>query len=596
MAINKVVYGEKTLIDLSGDTVSSEKMLVGTIAHNSVGEKIVGTHECEAGDLTGTGAYVWAIYDTKEKWDYTTKSLSGSTFPNGYESTVYVDWTITEDGYFQVNSGTVSGDKYYLPEGSVDRKAKTILREGKYSYVNPYTVMTVKDAPDTVKGDNLLGYISADAEDAYPLKGVQDNKYYIRISGSDANVTASKMLSGNVGYTSNGKVTGSIQNQAAQTITPSTEDITISSGKYLSGTQTIKGDSNLIPTNIKKDVSIFGVTGTLEASTTEVDKTGNGEYIWRKCSSEIGWVESRKSTGSTTKPSGYSSTKYNSFAVTDDGYYKLSDNSITTLSEFYLPSNASNGSTKTILYKPFMSNYQIWTLSDEKGETGKRGDVLYGYVSSTEANAYPNDGVQDHYYYSMIFNPSANVTANKMLKDTVAFGQTGKVTGTIDSISAQTITPGASDKTIASGKYLSGTQTIKGDANLLAENIKNGISIFGVTGIYESSGSSGGKNVAQGTITGAGAEAVTIDTGLNSINIFALFNHSIASASGITSALYLNGTVTGVGVSYSQYFKTVGYSVGTFTTDGGKITYTPKENTAVTALMQDKEYTWIAIE
>ena len=596
MAINKVVYGEKTLIDLSGDTVSSEKMLVGTIAHNSVGEKIVGTHECEAGDLTGTGAYVWAIYDTKEKWDYTTKSLSGSTFPNGYESTVYAGWTITDDGYFEVNPGTVSGDKYYLPESSVDRKAKTILREGKYSYVNPYTVMTIKDMPDTVKGDNLLGYISADAEDAYPLKGVQDNKYYIRISGSDANVTAGQMLSGSVGYTSNGKVTGSIQNQAAQTITPSTEDITISSGKYLSGTQTIKGDSNLIPTNIKKDVSIFGVTGTLEASTTEVDNTGNGEYIWRKCSPEIGWVESRKSTGSTTKPSGYSSTKYNSFAVTDDGYYKLSDNSITTLSEFYLPSNASNGSTKTILYKPFMSNYQIWTLSDEKGETGKRGDVLYGYVSSTEANAYPNDGVQDHYYYSMIFNPSANVTANKMLKDTVAFGQTGKVTGTIDSISAQTITPSTTDQKISSGKYLSGTQTIKGDANLLAENIKKDISIFGVTGTYESSDSSGGANVTQGTITGDGTNAVTIDTGLNSISIFALFNHSSPSASGMTSVLYLNGTATGAGVSYSQYFKTVSYSVGTFTIDGGNVTYTPKENTALTGLMQNKEYTWIAIE
>ena len=594
MAINKVVYGEKTLIDLSGDTVSSEKMLVGTIAHNSVGEKIVGTHEC--GDVTGTGAYVWAIYDTKEEWNYTSKSLTSTSFPDGYDSTTYVGWTITDDGYFELNRGTTSGDTYYLPEDSVGRKAKKILRKGRYSAINPYTVMTVKDAPDTVKGDNLIGYISADAADAYPLKGVQDNKYYIRISGSDADATAGKMLSGIVGYTSNGKVTGSIQNQAAQIITPNTKDITISSGKYLSGTQTIKGDSNLIPTNIKKDVSIFGVTGTLEASTPEADKTGNGEYIWRKCSPEIGWVESRKDTGSKTKPSGYSSTKYTSFEVTDDGYYKLSDNSITTLSEFYLPSNASNGSTKTILYKPFMSNYQIWTLSDEKGETGRRGDVLYGYVSSTEANAYPNDGVQDHYYYSMIFNPSANVTANKMLKDTVAFGQTGKVTGTIDSISAQTITPGASDKTIASGKYLSGTQTIKGDANLLAENIKNGISIFGVTGTYESSGSSGGKNVAQGTITGAGAEAVTIDTGLNSINIFALFNHSIASASGITSALYLNGTVTGVGVSYSQYFKTVGYSVGTFTIDGGKITYTPKENTAVTALMQNKEYTWIAIE
>lgn len=50
---------------------------------------------------------------------------------------------------------------------------------------------------------------------------------------------------------------------------------------------------------------------------------------------------------------------------------------------------------------------------------------------------------------------------------------------------AQTITPGTSDKTIASGKYLTGTQTIKGDANLVAANIKKGVSIFGVAGSHE---------------------------------------------------------------------------------------------------------------
>lgn len=47
---------------------------------------------------------------------------------------------------------------------------------------------------------------------------------------------------------------------------------------------------------------------------------------------------------------------------------------------------------------------------------------------------------------------------------------------------AQTITPGTADKTIASGRYLTGTQTIKGDANLLAGNIKSGVSIFDVEG------------------------------------------------------------------------------------------------------------------
>lgn len=50
---------------------------------------------------------------------------------------------------------------------------------------------------------------------------------------------------------------------------------------------------------------------------------------------------------------------------------------------------------------------------------------------------------------------------------------------------AQTITPGTSNKTIAAGKYLTGTQTITGDADLVAGNIKKGVNIFGVAGSFE---------------------------------------------------------------------------------------------------------------
>lgn len=48
--------------------------------------------------------------------------------------------------------------------------------------------------------------------------------------------------------------------------------------------------------------------------------------------------------------------------------------------------------------------------------------------------------------------------------------------------SSATITPGTTDQTIAAGQYLTGTQTISGDANLVAENIISGKSIFGVSG------------------------------------------------------------------------------------------------------------------
>jgi hypothetical protein len=46
--------------------------------------------------------------------------------------------------------------------------------------------------------------------------------------------------------------------------TPTTKDQTIASGTYLTGKQTIKGDVNLVASNIKKDITIFGVTGTCE--------------------------------------------------------------------------------------------------------------------------------------------------------------------------------------------------------------------------------------------------------------------------------------------------------------------------------------------
>lgn len=59
---------------------------------------------------------------------------------------------------------------------------------------------------------------------------------------------------------------------------------------------------------------------------------------------------------------------------------------------------------------------------------------------------------------------------------------------------ATTYTPTTTNQTIAAGTYCSGVQTIKGDANLVAGNIKSGTSIFGVSGTYVGTGGSGGGN------------------------------------------------------------------------------------------------------
>lgn len=74
----------------------------------------------------------------------------------------------------------------------------------------------------------------------------------------------------------------------------------------------------------------------------------------------------------------------------------------------------------------------------------------------------------------------------EMLQGKTAYANGTKLTGQIVSKSAQTYMPSTSDQTIQSGQYLSGAQTIKGDANLKPQYIASGITIFEVTGTLSS--------------------------------------------------------------------------------------------------------------
>ena len=88
---------------------------------------------------------------------------------------------------------------------------------------------------------------------------------------------------------------------------------------------------------------------------------------------------------------------------------------------------------------------------------------------------------------------TATVTGSQAVTPTVSAGYVSTGTSGTVSVSgsdteqltvkgAATIIPGTSSQTIAAGQYLTGAQTISGDANLVASNIKSGVSIFGVDG------------------------------------------------------------------------------------------------------------------
>lgn len=124
-------------------------------------------------------------------------------------------------------------------------------------------------------------------------------------------------------------------------------------------------------------------------------------------------------------------------------------------------------------------------------------DSYYNGLSSVTVNAI-NTVTQAT--PSISISNSGLITASSTQSAGYVASGTKNSTKQLTTKSTATITPSTFSQTIASGTYLTGTQTIKGDSNLIARNIKNGTSIFGVTGTYVGSGS-GGIDTSDATAT-----------------------------------------------------------------------------------------------
>ena len=138
---------------------------------------------------------------------------------------------------------------------------------------------------------------------------------------------------------------------------------------------------------------------------------------------------------------------------------------------------------------------------------------------------------------------SGLITASATQSAGVVSAGTKSATKQLTTQGAKTVTPSTSNQTaVASGRYTTGAVTVKGDANLKAENIKKGTSIFGVTGTLDSGGSSGGGsretwvfNNSPEPWTGSGA----IDVYISFINDGTEMNRIFISA-GATVIVYVS--------------------------------------------------------
>ena len=167
-----------------------------------------------------------------------------------------------------------------------------------------------------------------------------------------------------------------------------------------------------------------------------------------------------------------------------------------------------------------------------------------GYYSSSASKAV-SSGSATTPATTITANPSisvssgglitASVSASQSVTPTVSAGYvssgtagtvsvSGSNTSQLTAQAAQTITPTTTNQTIASGKYLTGTQTIEGIVctNLTAENIADGVTVKIGTATDDDSVAS-----VTGTHQGGGGGAVTIT--LSQMGV--MFDHLYAPSS-----------------------------------------------------------------
>ena len=138
---------------------------------------------------------------------------------------------------------TSSGATVIVPSGYYGSNASKSVASG--STTTPTTTITANPSISV----SSSGLITATASASRSITPTVSSGYVS--SGTSGTITVS------------GSNTEQLTTKSAQTYTPTTTNQTIASGQYLTGTQTIQGDSNLVGSNILSGKSIFGVNGTV---------------------------------------------------------------------------------------------------------------------------------------------------------------------------------------------------------------------------------------------------------------------------------------------------------------------------------------------
>ncbi len=310
MAFSKVIYNGTTLIDLTQDTVATNNLLASNTAHDASGDQITGAVDTttqatpsitvsSSGLITATsvqGAGVVAAGTTSATQQLTTQAAKTVTPTESSQTAVaanvYTTGAVTVGAISStyVGSGidqnddtdlTVNGATVTVPAGYYAQQATKSVASGSAS--TPATTITANPSISV----NASGLITATASASQNVTPTVSAGYVS--SGTAGTITVS------------GSNTQQLTTVGATTYNTSTTDQTIPSGRYTTGTQTIKAVtvSGLSAADIASGVTvkvgdandddrIASVTGTLTfvnyytGSSAPSSSTGSNGDIYLK--------------------------------------------------------------------------------------------------------------------------------------------------------------------------------------------------------------------------------------------------------------------------------------------------------------------------
>lgn len=167
MAINKVIYDGKTLIDLTGDSITKDKLLAGYTAHDKSGEVIEGNcpFDVDSTDATATAAEILEGQTVYARG----KKVVGTMKNNGAVTKVIADkdFIYTVPIGYHDGSGTVQLDateKAKIIPGNIKKGVNVLGVEGDCEPSSDVTAQTKTATPSTVKQtilpDDGVDYLS----------------------------------------------------------------------------------------------------------------------------------------------------------------------------------------------------------------------------------------------------------------------------------------------------------------------------------------------------------------------------------------------------------------------------------------------------